>query len=138
MSKNVAILGVTGAVGQEFIKLLEERKFPLTNLKVLASKRSAGKNIKFRDDDLTVEELTHDSFSNIDLVLSSAGGKISKEYVPSAVKAGAVVIDNTSYFRMDPNVPLVIPEINLEALKNHKGIIANPNCSTIIMLLPVV
>jgi len=137
MSKNVAILGVTGAVGQEFITLLEERNFPLNSLKALASKRSAGKKIKFKGEELVVEEVTHDSFSGIDLVLSSAGGKISKEYAPSAVNAGAVVVDNTSYFRMDPDVPLIIPEINPEAVNTHSGIIANPNCSTIIMLLPI-
>lgn len=135
--KRVAIAGATGAVGQELLSILAERNFPLKSLKLLASARSAGKKIKFKGEDITVEELTHDSFKDVDLVLSSAGGKISKEYMPSAVKAGAVVVDNTSYFRMNPDVPLVIPEINPQDIKKHKGIIANPNCSTIIMLLPL-
>jgi aspartate-semialdehyde dehydrogenase len=135
--KNVAVVGATGAVGQELLALLAERNFPLKSLKLLASARSAGKKIKFKDEDITVEELCHDSFEGIDLVLSSAGGSISKEYMPSAVKAGAVVVDNTSYYRMKPDVPLVVPEINPEEIKKHKGIIANPNCSTIIMLLPL-
>jgi aspartate-semialdehyde dehydrogenase len=135
--KNVAIVGATGAVGQEFLSLLEERNFPLKSLKLLASVRSAGKKIKFKGEDITVQELRHDSFDGVELVLSSAGGSISKEYMPSAVKAGAVVVDNTSYFRMKPDVPLVVPEINPQDIKKHKGIIANPNCSTIIMLLPL-
>nr|AGS52896.1 aspartate-semialdehyde dehydrogenase [uncultured bacterium contig00016] len=135
--KNVAIAGATGAVGQEFLSLLDERNFPLKSLKLLASARSAGKKIKFRGEDITVQELRHDSFSGVELVLSSAGGSISKEYMPSAVKAGAVVVDNTSFFRMKPDVPLVVPEINPQDIKKHKGIIANPNCSTIIMLLPL-
>ena len=137
MSKNVAILGATGAVGQELLSLLAERNFPLASLKLLASKRSAGKTIEFRGEKITVEELTHDSFKGVDLVLSSAGGSISKEFVPSAVKAGAVVVDNTSHFRMDPNVPLVVPEVNPEDIQKHQGIIANPNCTTIIMSLPL-
>jgi len=135
--KSVAIAGATGAVGQEFLSILAERNFPLKSLKLLASSRSAGKKIKFKGEEITVQELKHDSFDGIDLVLSSAGGSISKEYMPSAVKAGAVVVDNTSYFRMNPEVPLVIPEINPQDIKKHKGIIANPNCSTIIMLLPI-
>ncbi len=135
--KNVAIAGATGAVGQELLALLLERKFPLKSLKLLASSRSAGKKINFNGEDITVQELRHDSFEGVDLVLSSAGGSISKEYMPSAVKAGAVVVDNTSYFRMNPDVPLVVPEINPQDIKKHKGIIANPNCSTIIMLLPI-
>ncbi|MDR2593537.1 MAG: aspartate-semialdehyde dehydrogenase [Fibromonadaceae bacterium] len=135
--KSVAIAGATGAVGQELLSILAERNFPLKSLRLLASSRSAGKKIKFKDEEITVQELKHDSFEGIDLVLSSAGGSISKEYMPSAVKAGAVVVDNTSYFRMNPEVPLVIPEINPQEIKKHKGIIANPNCSTIIMLLPL-
>ena len=134
---NVAIMGATGAVGQELMDLLTERKFPLQSLKLLASVRSKGKKIAFQNQKLIVEELTHESFKNIDLVLSSAGGCLSKEYVPSAIKSGAVVVDNTSYFRMDPKIPLVIPEINPEVIKEHQGIIANPNCTTIIMLLPL-
>jgi aspartate-semialdehyde dehydrogenase len=135
--KNVAIAGATGAVGQELLSLLEERNFPLKSLKLLASARSAGKKIKFKGEDITVQELRHDSFEGVDLLLAAASGSISKEYVPSAVKAGAVVVDNTSYYRMNPDVPLVIPEINPQEIKKHKGIIANPNCSTIIMLLPL-
>lgn len=137
MSRNIAIIGATGAVGQEHLSILEQRQFPIKSLKLLASKRSAGNTIKFKGKDLTVEELTHDSFKGIDLVLSSAGGSISRDYAPSAVKAGAVVVDNTSHFRMDPNVPLVVPEVNPQDIKKHKGIIANPNCTTIIMSLPL-
>ncbi len=136
-SLRIAILGATGAVGQEFLKLLEERKFPLAELKLLASKKSAGKKIVFSGRQIAIEEARPDSFSGINLVLSSAGGSISKELVPHAVKAGALVVDNTSAFRMDPDVPLVVPEINPQEIKKHKGIIANPNCSTIIMLVPV-
>jgi len=135
--KNVAIAGATGAVGQELLSILAERNFPIKSLKLLASSRSAGRKIKFKGEDITVQELRHDSFDGVDLVLSSAGGSISKEYMPSAVKAGAVVVDNTSYFRMNPEVPLVVPEINPQEIKKHKGIIANPNCSTIIMLVPL-
>lgn len=134
---HVAILGVTGAVGQELLQLLEERKFPVASLKLLASAKSAGSKINFRGQTLTVEEAREDSFKGIDLVLSSAGGSISKKLVPYAVKAGALVVDNTSAFRMDPEVPLVVPEINPEDIAKHKGVIANPNCSTIIMLVPL-
>ena len=133
----VAILGATGAVGQEFLLILEERKFPLSRLRLLASGKSAGKKIKFRGEEIPVEEARVDSFKGIDLVLSSAGAKVSRELVPAAVKAGAVVVDNTSAFRMEPDVPLVIPEINPDEIKEHKGIIANPNCSTIIMAVPL-
>jgi aspartate-semialdehyde dehydrogenase len=137
MGIRVAIMGATGAVGQEFLTLLRERRFPVSELRLLASSRSAGKTMRFGEDNVPVQELKHDSFSGIDLVLASAGGSISKEFAPSAVKAGAVVVDNTSYFRMHEDVPLVIPEINAEAMENHKGVIANPNCSTIIMCLPL-
>ena len=137
MGINVAIMGATGAVGAELLELLDERNFPVDTLKLLASARSAGSTIKFKGQDIVVEELTHDSFEGMDLVLASAGGSISKEFAPSAVKAGAVVVDNTSFYRMDPDVPLVIPELNSEEIANHNGIIANPNCSTIIMLLPL-
>jgi aspartate-semialdehyde dehydrogenase len=137
MAYNVAIMGATGAVGTEFLRLLEERDFPMTSLKLLASSRSKGKKLKFKGEDLVVEETTENSFEGIDLVLASAGGEYSKRFNPFAVKAGAVVVDNTSAFRMDPEVPLVIPEVNPEAIKTHKGIIANPNCSTIIMNVPV-
>ena len=132
---NVAIMGATGAVGGELIELLEERNFPLNSLKLLASARSAGKKMTFRGEEITVEELTHDSFAGVDIVLASAGGSISAEFAPSAVKAGAVVVDNTSHYRMAEGVPLVTPEVNAEAIKEHNGIIANPNCSTIILAL---
>ena len=130
----VAILGATGAVGQEFLNLIEERKFPFSELRLLASSRSAGKKIAFMGKEYTVEETMADSFAGIDIALF-AGGAASKEFAPHAVKAGAVVIDNSSAFRMDPEVPLVVPEVNPEAIKKHKGIIANPNCSTIIMVM---
>ncbi|CQR71550.1 Aspartate-semialdehyde dehydrogenase [Sporomusa ovata DSM 2662] len=131
---NVAILGATGAVGQEFLKLIEERNFPFNELKLLASERSAGKTIFFMGKDYIVEEATPDSFNGVQIALF-AGGSISKTLAPEAAKRGAVVIDNSSAFRMDPEVPLVVPEVNPEAIKNHKGIIANPNCSTIIMVM---
>ncbi|MCS1351258.1 aspartate-semialdehyde dehydrogenase [Mechercharimyces sp. CAU 1602] len=129
----VAIVGATGAVGQEMLKDLEKRDFPLTELRLLASKRSAGKKILFRGAEIEVEEATPDAFSNVDIALFSAGGETSKRLAPEAVKRGAVVIDNSSAYRMDPDVPLVVPEVNPEAVKQHKGIIANPNCSTIQM-----
>jgi len=130
----VAILGATGAVGQEFLNLIEERKFPFAELRLLASSRSAGKKIAFMGREYTVQEATADSFEGLDIALF-AGGSASKEFAPYAVKAGAVVIDNSSAFRMDPAVPLVVPEVNPEAISQHKGIIANPNCSTIIMVM---
>jgi len=130
-------MGATGAVGMEFLKILAERDFPLASLKVLASSRSAGKKLPFRDEELTVEELTPESFAGVDLVLASAGGDVSRKFVPMAVRAGCVVVDNTSAFRMDPEVPLVVPEVNAGDIAAHKGIIANPNCSTIIMNVPV-
>jgi aspartate-semialdehyde dehydrogenase len=133
----VAIVGATGAVGLEFIDCLEKRNFPIKQLKLLASKRSAGKTMKFRGKDITVEELTESSFKDVDIALFSAGGSISRKFGPIAVQAGAIVVDNSSAFRMDPTVPLVIPEINPEAVKQHKGIIANPNCSTIIAITPL-
>ncbi len=137
MGCNLAIAGVTGAVGQEFLSILQQRDFPFDLLKVLASSRSAGKKINFKGKEYTVEELTKDSFTGIDIALFSAGGARSKEFAPAAAEAGAVVVDNSSAFRMDPDVPLVIPEINPEKIKEHKGIIANPNCSTIIGIVPV-
>ena len=137
MGIRVGVVGATGAVGTELLKILEERSLPLSELRLLASARSAGKKLRFKGDDLEVQELTHDSFRGLDLVLSSAGGKISKEFIPSAVKAGAVVVDNTSYFRMFPEVPLVVPEVNPEDIQKHHGIIANPNCSTIVMVVPL-
>ncbi len=137
MAWNVAIMGATGAVGNEFLRSLEQRNFPLKSLKLLASSRSAGKKLKFAGEELVVEELGQNSFKGVELVLASAGGSLSKKYNPFAVADGAVVVDNTSAFRMDPEVPLVVPEVNPEDIKSHKGIIANPNCSTIIMNVPV-
>lgn len=134
---NVAVVGATGAVGVEMQKTLEKRNFPVKNLRLLASARSAGKQMQCLGKTWTVEELTHDSFKDIDVALFSAGASISKEFAASAVKAGAVVVDNSSAFRMDPNVPLVVPEVNPEDIKWNKGIIANPNCTTIIMLVAV-
>lgn len=132
---NVAIVGATGAVGTQMIKLLENSTLPIGTVKFLASKRSAGKQLSFKGETQTIEELVPESFENIDLALFSAGGGISAKFAPEAVKHGAVVVDNTSHFRMDPEVPLVVPEVNPEALRSHKGIIANPNCSTIQMMV---
>jgi len=137
MGPNLAVAGVTGAVGQEFLKILEERDFPFDSLKVLASSRSAGKKIEFKGKQYIVEEMTKNSFSRVDIALFSAGASRSKEFAPAAVEAGSVVVDNSSAFRMVADVPLVIPEINPQKIKEHKGIIANPNCSTIIGIVPV-
>lgn len=134
---NVAVVGATGAVGTEILKILEKRNFPVKSLKLLASHRSAGKKITFRDEIYIVEELKAASFKGVNIALFSAGSSCSQEFVREAVKNGAVVIDNSSVFRMDPDVPLVVPEVNPEDIKKHKGIIANPNCSTIIMVVPV-
>ena len=134
---NVAVVGATGAVGVEMIKTLEKRNFPVANLKLLASARSAGKTAEFKGDKITIEELTHDSFKGVDIALFSAGGDISREFRASVVKSGAVMIDNSSAFRMEADVPLVVPEVNPEDVKWHNGVIANPNCSTIIMLVAV-
>lgn len=133
MSVNVAVVGATGAVGQEFLAVLAERDFPIKNLTLLASARSAGKTATFKGKELPVQELTKGSFKGIQIALFSAGGSISKEYAPAAVAAGAVVVDNSSAFRMKDGIPLVVPEVNPEAIDKHIGIIANPNCSTIIM-----
>ena len=135
MRYHVAIVGATGAVGQELLRVLEERDFPVHRVRLLASERSVGKQLAFRGEPIPVEALRPDSFRGIDLAFFSAGSAVSKEFAPRAVQAGAVVIDNSSAFRMDPQTPLVIPEINPEALALHRGIIANPNCSTIIMLM---
>src|SRR5258708_30094276 len=134
---NVAVVGATGAVGIEFLGCLEKRRFPLGELRLLASVRSRGKKVKFKGKSLVIQELKADSFKGIDIAFFSAGGSISKKFAPLAVQQGAVVIDNSSAFRMDPNVPLVVPEINPEAAAQHKGIIANPNCSTIIAITPL-
>ena len=137
MSKeyNVAILGATGAVGTRMIQQLEQSTIPVKSVKLLASAKSAGKQLSFKGQPITVEETTPDSFDGIDIVLSSAGGSVSKKFLPEAVKRGAVCVDNTSAFRMEPDVPLVVPEVNEEVLKDHHGIVANPNCSTIQMVV---
>src|SRR5579859_4548578 len=137
MNRNphVAVVGATGAVGVEMIKTLEKRDFPAGKLTLLASARSAGKKLKFRGEEIAVKELTKDSFKGVDIALFSAGGNISREYAPLAAKAGCVVVDNSSAFRMDDSVPLVVPEINAADVKLHKGLIANPNCTTAITLM---
>ncbi len=132
---HVAVVGATGAVGLEMIKTLEKRHFPAGQLTLLASARSVGKKLNFRGEEITVKELTKDSFNGIDIALFSAGGSISREFGPIAVKAGCVVVDNSSTFRMDADVPLVVPEINAADIRLHKGIIANPNCTTAITLM---
>ena len=136
-SYRVAILGATGAVGTELIELLERRNFPLSQLKLLASPRSAGRTVSFRGESLTVEAVADGCFRDVDLVLASAGGSISKQWLPQAVEAGAVAIDNSSAYRLDPQVPLVVPEVNPEAAFQHQGIIANPNCTTILMAVAI-
>ena len=136
-SYRVAILGATGAVGTELLELLEQRNFPLAQLRLLASPRSAGRTLRFRGEDIPVEPVSDRSFDNIDIVLASAGGTTSKTYAPLAIAAGAVVIDNSSAFRMNPQVPLVVPEVNPSAAATHQGIIANPNCTTILMAVAV-
>ena len=137
MAGVVAVVGVTGAVGQEFLHLLEARQFPADEYRFLASSRSAGKKIEFAGKEYTVEELTEKSFDGVDIALFSAGGGRSKQFAPAAVNSGTIVVDNSSAFRMDDDVPLVIPEINPETIDQHKGIIANPNCSTIIGIVPI-
>jgi len=138
MTLRVAIAGVTGAVGQEFLRILQERNFPATEYKFLASARSAGKKITFMGQEYTVEELKEDSFIDFDIALFSAGGARSKQFAPAAAKTGCMVVDNSSAFRMDDDVPLVIPEINAEQIRNApRNIIANPNCTTIIGTVPV-
>jgi len=134
---NIAVVGATGAVGIEMIETLEKRSFPVKNLRLFASERSAGKKLKFKGMDVRVELLKADVFKGIDFALFSAGASRSKEFAPAAVTQGVVVIDNSSAFRMEPDVPLVVPEVNPEDIKQHKGIIANPNCSTAIMLVAV-
>ena len=132
---HIAIVGVTGAVGVEMLKTLEKRNFPVGQLTPLASARSAGKTLPFRGEELTVRELTQHSFAGVDIALFSAGGGTSEAFAPAAVEAGAVVVDNSSAFRMDDSVPLVVPEINAADVAGHKGIIANPNCSTIVTVM---
>src|SRR3984957_7296393 len=133
----VAIVGATGAVGVELIRCLEQRRFPLRELRLFASARSAGKSLPFGEAALAVQELTASSFDGVDIALFSAGGATSKRFAPIAVRAGATVIDNSSAFRMDPKVPLVVPEINPQAVRGHAGIIANPNCCAIISITPL-
>lgn len=131
---NVAVVGATGAVGEQIIRLLAEREFPVNELKLLSSARSAGTKIQFKDREVTIEEATPESFKGIDIALFSAGGDVSRKLVPHAIEHGAVCIDNTSAFRMDPETPLVVPEVNIDKISEHKGVIANPNCSTIQMV----
>lgn len=131
---NVAVVGATGAVGQKILRILEDKEFPINELKVLSSERSAGKTIQFKNKDLTLQIATPDSFAGVDIALFSAGGSVTKELAPEAVKHGAVVVDNTSAYRMDENVPLIVPEVNNTDIAKHQGIIANPNCSTIQMV----
>jgi aspartate-semialdehyde dehydrogenase len=135
--KHLAIVGATGAVGIEMLRVLERRHFPVASLRLLASPRSAGKKLIFCGEGLTVEPLTAESFQGIDIALFSAGGGISKEFAPHAVKSGAIVVDNSSAFRMDPKVPLIVPEINAADAATHSGILANPNCTTAITLMAV-
>jgi len=139
MSKkyNVCVLGATGMVGKEMMKVLEERDFPVNKFLPLASERTAGQKVTFKGKEYTVEEAKPESFEGMDIGLFSAGAKISERFAPEAAKRGCVVIDNTSHFRMDPEVPLIVPEVNAHAIKRHKGIIANPNCSTAQMVLPL-
>lgn len=137
MSVNVAIVGATGAVGQEFLRVLAERRFPIRSLRLLASARSAGKSAQFDGKSYPIEELTADSFKDTQIAFFSAGGSVSKEFAPAAVSAGAVVVDNTSAFRMKEGIPLVVPEVNPQQIARHNGLIANPNCSTILMNVPV-
>ena len=134
---NVGILGATGAVGQEMMKILAERSFPVGELHLLASARSAGKVVSWQGQDIVVEEATDAAFAGMDIVLGAAENDIAERFAPSIVKAGAVFVDNSSAFRLDPNVPLVIPEINPEDVKWHKGIISNPNCTTIVTLVAI-
>ena len=135
--KVVAVAGVTGAVGTEMLRVLEARDFPVRKLVALASSRSVGRRVRFHGGDVEVRELTEDCFEGVEIALFSAGGKRSKQFAPAAVAAGCVVVDNSSAFRMADDVPLLVPEVNPEAVKSHKGVIANPNCSTIICLVPM-
>lgn len=135
MGVNVAVVGVTGAVGTEMLRVLERRNFPVDELRPLASSRSAGKNVIFRGKEVPIQELTADSFEDMNIGLFSAGGSISRKFVPYAIEKNCVVVDNTSAFRMDEGVPLVVPEVNADKIPEHNGIIANPNCSTIQLVL---
>src|SRR6266545_4610396 len=132
---HVAIIGATGAVGQELLRVLEQRSFPVASLRPVGSARSSGKSVRFRDESIPVHELGSESFDKIDIAFFSDGGEISRKYVPVACQADAIAIDNSSVFRMEPHVPLVIPEINAEDVRRHRGLIANPNCTTAITLM---
>src|SRR5256885_10363836 len=132
---HIAVVGATGAVGQEILRVLEQRNFPVASLRPISSARSAGKSVRFRDEPLSVQQLKEHSFEKIDVAFFSAGGEISRKYVPLACQANAIVIDNSSVFRMDEHVPLVIPEINADDARRHRGLIANPNCTTAITLM---
>ena len=132
---SVAVVGATGAVGQEMLRVLGQREFPVGEIRLLASERSVGKTLRFRGKDEPVQLLEEGAFEGVQIALFSAGGSVSKEFVPAAVKAGAIAVDNTSAFRMEPEIPLVVPEVNPDAIREHKGIIANPNCSTIQMVV---
>ena len=134
---NIAVMGATGAVGSEFMSILNERDLPIGELRLLASERSKGKKLKYKGEDIEVQVLSENSFEGIDIVLASAGASRSKEFLPHAVKAGAICVDNSSAYRMDKDIPLVVPEVNPHAIKDNTGIIANPNCSTIQMVLPL-
>ena len=134
---NVAVAGATGAVGEVMIRILQERNFPVRSLRLLASERSEGKELEFKGEKIKVEKMTPDSFKGVEIALFSAGASRSKEFCPEAVKAGAVVIDNSSAFRMEPHVPLVVPEVNAGEIGRHQGIIANPNCTTIVTVVPL-
>ena len=128
---NLAVAGATGAVGRKMLEILEERKFPVNRIKLLASARSAGQSLEFMGKKVSIEELRHDSFEGIDIALFSAGASVSREFAPSAVKSNCVVIDNSSAYRMESDIPLVVPEVNPNAIGKNPGIVANPNCSTI-------
>jgi aspartate-semialdehyde dehydrogenase len=134
---HIAVVGATGAVGSEFLRVLERRSFPVASLRAMGSARSAGKHVRFRNESIAVEELNERSFNNIDIALFSAGGEVARKFAPTARHAGATVIDNSSAFRMEPDVPLVVPEINGEDTRNHTGLIANPNCTAAIALMAI-
>lgn len=133
----VAVLGATGAVGQEMIKILQERNFPVGKLVPLASQRSAGKTLRFREEDVVIQEAREEAFQGVDIVLGAAESDVARKFAPAIVKAGAVFVDNSSAFRLNPEVPLIVPEVNPEDVKGHKGILSNPNCSTIITVTAV-
>src|SRR6266480_3898386 len=134
---NIAVVGATGAVGQELLRVLERRNFPMASLRPIGSARSAGKSVRFGDELIPVDKLVDHSFEKIDIAFFCAGGEVSRKYVPIACQADAIAIDNSSVFRMEPHVPLVIPEINVEDVRGHRGLISNPNCTTAIALMAI-